>query len=71
MNTTLNTTTVAAEAAPISVQLWPTRSPEFASAYTLAEVLIHRTAVGTWVEWVYQNGNTRNFKLGEQVACSF
>ena len=67
MNTT-QTTTVIAEDAPIGVQLWPTRSPEFADNFTLERVEIVRDEVRTWVRWTYRNGTTRNFQLGEAIA---
>lgn len=61
--------TVAAEDAPIGVQLWPTLKPEFAPNFTLNEVQIIRNEVGTYVRWVYQGDvETRTFKLGEQVV---
>jgi hypothetical protein len=67
--TAIKDQTVAAEDAPIGVQLWPTRSPEFAPNFTLNEVQIIRNEVGTYVRWVYQGDvETRTFKLGEQVV---
>lgn len=62
------TTTVVAEDAPIGIQLWPTRSPEFAPNFTLASVEIVRTEVRRFVRWTYQSGNVRTFDLGEKVA---
>jgi hypothetical protein len=67
--TTTTTTTVIAEDAPIGVQLWPTRSPEFAPNFTLAKVITTRTAAGECVTWVYENGTERTFAKGEGVAC--
>jgi hypothetical protein len=64
------TTTVAAEDAPLGVQLWPTLSPEFAPQFTLDEVATVRTVNGTYVRWTYQDGKTRQFRVGEQVMVS-
>ena len=61
---------VTAEAAPIGVQLWPTRRPDQAPAFTLEEVRLIRRELGDHVEWVYRNGSVRAFKLGEQVVCA-
>jgi hypothetical protein len=69
-------TTVTAEDAPIGVQLWPTISPKYAPNFTLAavEVIVRklRDASGDYemssVIWTYENGSTRSFLLGEQVA---
>lgn len=60
---------IKAEDAPLGVQLWPTRAPEYAPNFTLAEVAIIRGPYGTRVEWTYQNGAARIFDLGEDVAC--
>lgn len=60
--------TVVAEAAPIGVQLWPTRAPEFAPNFTLAEVRTVRNHRGTHIEWVYEGGQSRYFTPGESVA---
>lgn len=62
-------TVIAAEDAPIGVQLWPTIHPQYAPNFRLAEVITHRNAVRTWVEWIYESGKTRSFELGEPVAC--
>jgi hypothetical protein len=59
--------TVAAEAAPIGVQLWPTRHPKYAPNFTLAEVKV----TGDHVTWIYQNGKTRHFNVGEQVTVRY
>ncbi|WGH21373.1 hypothetical protein SEA_EMOTION_24 [Arthrobacter phage Emotion] len=73
MNTNAATAaeTVKAEEAPIGVQLWPTRSPEFAPNFTLAAVETVRNTYGTRVRWVYENGSERWFDLGEDVAVRF
>lgn len=68
--TTTQTTTVAAEDAPLGVQLWPTTSPEFAANFTLDRVDTMRGVNGTTVRWVYQNGSERFFGLGEEVVVS-
>lgn len=65
------TESVIAEDAPLGVQLWPTRSPEFAPNFTLERVEIVRTEARTFVRWVYQNGNERVFKLGESVTVQY
>ena len=72
MNTTAaqTKTTVIAEDAPVGIQLWPTRSPEFAPNFTLATVEVVRTEVRTFVRWTYQSGTVRTFDLGEQVVVS-
>jgi len=57
-------TTVAAELAPVGVQLWPTRLPVYADNFTLADV----TVVDGSVRWTYRNGTVRWFRLGEQVV---
>lgn len=64
----IHTVSVVAEDAPIGVQLWPTRSPEFAPNFTLGRVDIARTEIGTFVRWIYQGGTERVFRLGETVA---
>jgi len=58
-----------AEEAPLGVQLWPTRSPEFAPNFTLDSVAVVRNASGVHVVWTYQNGSTRFFRVGETVAA--
>lgn len=60
--------TVAAELAPIGVQLWPTTSEDKGMNFTLATVETVRNAHGTFVRWIYENENVRVFKLGERVA---
>lgn len=62
---------VVAEDAPIGVQLWPTVSPMSAPNFTLEFVEIVRTADRTFVRWIYENGKTRVFKLGERVVVSY
>jgi hypothetical protein len=62
------TASVIAEDAPLGVQLWPTLTPESAPNFTLDRVEIIRGAYGSYVRWVYQNDNTRTFRLGERVA---
>jgi hypothetical protein len=62
------TSTVVAEHAPIGVLLWPVRSPEFAPNFTLASVSIVRDAYSSYVVWTYENGDVRNFELGQEVA---
>ena len=77
--TASQTTTVAAEDAPIGVQLWPTTAPQYARNFTLAtvDVITHkfRDESGTYewstVEWTYENGSVRNFDLGEHVAVQY
>jgi hypothetical protein len=65
----LLSTTVVAESAPLGVQLWPTRSPEFAPNFTLASVTRFLDGNGReCVTWTYQNGNVRTFLAGEEVA---
>lgn len=66
----IETATVIAEDAPLGVQLWPTISPEAAPNFTLERVEIVRSQIGTHVRWVYQNGDTRVFGLGQAVAVS-
>lgn len=61
---------VVAEDAPIGVQVWPTRSPEFAPNFTIAEVLIVRNARGVHVKWIYENGAERYFNPGDLVFIS-
>lgn len=74
MTTTTKTwteTRVAAEDAPLDVQLWPTRDDErFGLNFTLESVAVVRTINGTHVEWRYYNGNVRSFLLGEHVVIS-
>lgn len=73
------TTTVAAEDAPIGIQIWPTTSPKYAPNFTLyaVEVItrkfrdVHGTSERTTVEWTYENGNVRIFDLGDQVAVQY
>lgn len=60
--------TVAAEDAPLGVQLWPTRTPEYAPNFTLNRVEVVRTPGGQYVRWVYESGDQRIFKMGELVA---
>jgi hypothetical protein len=71
MSISAATQTVIAEDAPIGVQLWPTRSPEYAPNFTLQSVAIIRREARSYVEWTYENGNTRQFELGDQVAVKF
>ena len=59
---------VVAELAPIGVQLWPTRAPEFAPNFTLQTVEIVRNAYGTSVRWTYESGTVRTFEMGESVC---
>lgn len=61
-------TTITAQGAPLGVLLWPVRDEQYAPNYTLDAVDIVRDVNGTYVRWVYQNGKTRRFQLGEQVA---
>jgi len=65
----VHTASVLAEDAPIGVQLWPTITPESAPNFTLESVEIVRNAYGSFVRWVYENGNVRTFKMGQTVAC--
>lgn len=65
------TTHVVAEDAPLGVQLWPTRLPEYAPNFTLEEVSVHRSDNGEWVAWRYRNGTTRTFRKGEKVVVQF
>lgn len=58
---------VIAEDAPIGVQLWPSRAPEFASNFTLAQVAVIRDRYKTVVRWTYENGRSETFFLGELV----
>ncbi len=60
---------VIAEDAPLGVQLWPTIRPSAAPNFTLDKVAVVRTVNGEHVVWTYQNGATRTFSKGEQVAC--
>jgi hypothetical protein len=71
MNTNTVTETVTAESAPLGIQLWPTRSPEYADNFILASVSVVRTEGGEHVTWTYRSGTTRTFKVGEQVAVQF
>lgn len=71
MNTTtpdLVDTTVTAQTAPLGVLLWPVLDERYAPNFTLDAVDIVRDTNGTHVRWVYQNGKTRRFQLGEQVT---
>lgn len=62
-------TTVRAESAPLGVQLWPTRSPEYAPNFTLASVTRFLDANDReCVTWTYQSGTVRTFLVGEEVA---
>jgi hypothetical protein len=61
-------TTVTAEDAPVGIQLWPTRSPEYAPNFTLASVAVVRNSNGEHVVWTYENGNQRVFGKGEQIT---
>lgn len=69
---------VAAENAPIGVQLWPIVAPGYAHHWTLTSVeVITRTlrdASGTYeyaeVVWTYEDGKARTFNPGEQVLIS-
>jgi hypothetical protein len=66
---TAQTTTVIAKDAPLGVQLWPTRSPEFAPNFTLASVTRRLDANGNeYVIWTYRNGNVRRFLANEEVT---
>lgn len=67
----METTTVIAERAPVGVQLWPTRTPEQADAFTLERVATVRSDLSEWVEWTYQNGSKRTFRVGEEVAVQY
>jgi hypothetical protein len=79
MTSTAQTTTVAAEDAPIGIQIWPTTSPEYAPNFTLCAVEVitrkfrdvHGTYERTTVEWHYENGNVRYFDLGQHVAVQY
>ena len=62
-------TFINAEDAPLGVQLYPTRSPEYAPNFTLREVSTVRGPYGTRVIWTYESGTTRTFDRGEEVAC--
>ena len=62
-------TLVVAEDAPLDVQLWPTTTPEAGVNFTLRTVAVVRGPNGSWVEWTYLSGATRQFRLGERVAC--
>lgn len=59
---------IQAEHAPLGVQLWPTVDAKYAPNYTLEEVRTIRHGDRTWVEWVYESGNVRQFPVGELVA---
>jgi hypothetical protein len=65
------TTSVIAEHAPIGVQLWPTLTPKSAPNFTLTQVAIVRTAYGSHVEWTYENGSKRSFKIGDTVTVQY
>src|SRR5689334_25034917 len=53
----MKTTTVKAKDAPLGVQLWPTRGPEFAPNFTLASVTRELGSSGReYVIWPYENG---------------
>lgn len=60
--------TVAAEHAPLGVQLWPTTKPEAAPNFTLAEVTRYIAGGRERVRWTYESGATREFDLGDHVA---
>jgi hypothetical protein len=60
--------TIAAEDAPIGVQLWPTLSPESAPDFTLTRVSVVRNAFASWVVWTYMSGQERTFQPGESVV---
>ncbi len=60
-------TAVTAEHAPIGVQIWPTRAPKYAPAFTLESVAVTRTINGAHVTWTYENGATRTFNAGQRV----
>lgn len=64
-------TTVAAEDAPIGIQIWPTIAPGYAHHFTLDSVELVRDCNGEWVRWTYQDGKTRTFSKGEQVVVSY
>lgn len=62
-------THVVAEEAPLGVQLWPTLDDErYGLNFTLSEVQVVRTETRRFVRWVYCNGKTREFDLGERVV---
>lgn len=61
-------TKVAAQDAPIGVQLWPTRTPEQADRFTLRSVATVRNEVRSWVVWTYEDNHIRTFEVGELVA---
>jgi hypothetical protein len=63
--------TVAAEDAPLGVQLWPTITPAGAPNFTLDRVEIVRDVNGEWVRWTYQNGSVRTFRKGERVVVGW
>lgn len=63
-----NLTSVIAQDAPIGVLLWPVTAPEFEPNFTLEFVEVVRSAHGSFVVWVYENGNRRTFRVGESVA---
>lgn len=68
-NTAATETTIAAEDAPLGVQLWPTISPEFADNFTLTAVKVVRTEVNSYVHWMYRGASAdRYFEIGEQVV---
>jgi hypothetical protein len=61
---------IVAEDAPLDVQLWPTTSPDHADNFTLKSVAVVRAVYGRqYVEWTYFNGTTRQFSVGERIAC--
>lgn len=61
--------TVPAEKAPTGILLWPVRKAMYADAYTLDAVIVHDDdSLRPWVEWIYRNGTTRTFNLGEEIA---
>jgi hypothetical protein len=66
----IETRTVVAEDAPIGVQLWPTTGPQHADNFTLADVSIVRRVDRDVVVWLYRNGKTRTFNVGEEVAIA-
>ena len=64
-------TSVIAEDAPIGVPLWPTTHPRFDRNFTLSSVSTVRDSYGTHVLWLYENGETRSFSIGERVSVEY
>ena len=59
---------VTAEHAPIGVQVWPTIRSDAAPMYTLRTVSLIRVQDGGYVQWTFQNGDTRVFQPGTRVG---